>query len=153
MLSQQHIQVINKSVLCWLATVSKDGQPNVSPKEIFTNYEDDKIIIANIASPQSGKNIKENPKASVSFIDIFLQKGYQIKGEAQLITERDELFLPYKAVLNLMLQDKFPFNSVFEIQVKEIKDIKAPSYLFYSNTNEQEMIDNAKEAYGIDKFY
>lgn len=26
---------IETSVLCWLATVDADGQPNVSPKEIF----------------------------------------------------------------------------------------------------------------------
>lgn len=30
---------IDQSVLCWLATVSTDGVPNVSPKEIFSYYE------------------------------------------------------------------------------------------------------------------
>ena len=50
---------IDQSVLCWLATVSKDNVPNVSPKEIFTYFEEDKIILANIASPQTVKNIKQ----------------------------------------------------------------------------------------------
>ncbi len=42
-------EYINKSVLCWLATVSKENIPNFSPKEIFCDYETDKIIVANIA--------------------------------------------------------------------------------------------------------
>lgn len=60
--------------------------PNVSPKEVFTYYETDTIIIANIASPQSVRNIHENENVCVSFIDILVQKGYQIKGKAEIIT-------------------------------------------------------------------
>ena len=51
---------IDKSVLCWLATVSVENTPDVSPKEIFTYYGDNHIIIANIASPQTVLNIKQN---------------------------------------------------------------------------------------------
>ena len=42
---------IDSSVLCWLATASTNGMPNVSPKEIFTYYDSNSIIVANIASP------------------------------------------------------------------------------------------------------
>lgn len=49
-LSTEIIDCINKSVLCWLATSSKENIPNVSPKEIFCSFEADKIIVANIAS-------------------------------------------------------------------------------------------------------
>ena len=31
---------IDQSVLCWLATVSSDKIPNVSPKECFTYFEE-----------------------------------------------------------------------------------------------------------------
>ncbi|MEL6255795.1 MAG: pyridoxamine 5'-phosphate oxidase family protein [Bacteroidota bacterium] len=51
---------IDRSVLCWLATSSAENFPNVSPKEIFAFYGSDKIIIANIASPQSIRNIREH---------------------------------------------------------------------------------------------
>lgn len=57
-LPDQLIQCMSKSVLCWLATASKDNLPNVSPKEIFAQYREDYIIVANIASPQTVKNIK-----------------------------------------------------------------------------------------------
>jgi len=62
MLNREVKNYIEKSVLCWLATCSLDMVPNVSPKEIFTNVGYDRIIIANIASSQSVKNIIENSK-------------------------------------------------------------------------------------------
>jgi len=63
---------IDKSVLCWLATVSAENIPNVSPKEIFTYYQTDKIVVANIASPQTAKNIGQNRNVCVIFIDILV---------------------------------------------------------------------------------
>ena len=39
-------KAIDQSVLCWLATVSKEGIPNVSPKEVFNYFEDNSIIVA-----------------------------------------------------------------------------------------------------------
>ncbi|CAN0601826.1 unnamed protein product, partial [Ectocarpus sp. 12 AP-2014] len=51
---------MNESVLCWLATASIDLVPNVSPKEIFSFFKYDVVIVANIASPQTVKNIRQN---------------------------------------------------------------------------------------------
>ena len=47
----------DKSVLCWLSTASAEGIPNVSPKELFVFDENNMLLIANIASPQSIRNI------------------------------------------------------------------------------------------------
>ena len=52
-------QAVDRSVLCWLATVDADGQPNVSPKEIFCAIDDVTLLIAEIASPVSRRNIAE----------------------------------------------------------------------------------------------
>jgi len=85
-------EYIKRSVLCWLATVSIKNVPNVSPKEIFIHYKSDKIIIANISSPQTVKNIKQNNNVCLSFIDILVQKGFQIKGKAEIIAKTDSDF-------------------------------------------------------------
>ena len=78
MLSPEIISSSRKSVLCWLATADAKGQPNVSPKEIFTFYGAEFLLIANIASPSSVRNIAANPLVCVSFIDIFVQKGFKV---------------------------------------------------------------------------
>jgi predicted pyridoxine 5'-phosphate oxidase superfamily flavin-nucleotide-binding protein len=139
---------IRKSVLCWLATSSNDV-PNVSPKEIFSYYGDDKIILANIASPKTVKNIQENENVCVSFIDILVQKGFQIKGKARIINKSDSEFPKMESILTKMTEGKFPFSSITEISVEKIKPIIAPKYILYPETTEAEQIESAKKAYGF----
>ena len=135
---------VEKSVLCWLATASTDGQPNVSPKEIFT-YHKGKIIIANIASPNSMKNIKDNPKVCVSFVDILSQKGLQIKGVASIDDIESEEF----DLLQNMAGARFPVLNIISVSIESSKPILAPSYLFYPDTSEEEQIKNAIKQYRI----
>ena len=45
MLTPDIKKYIDQSVLAWLATVSKEGIPNVSPREIFTFLDDEHIGI------------------------------------------------------------------------------------------------------------
>lgn len=140
---------IDESVLCWLATSSAESIPNVSPKEIFKYYETDKIIIANIASPQTVRNIKQNNKVCISFIDILVQKGFQIKGIAKIITKTDSCFADMENILTKMTQGKFPFSSITEISIESAKPIIAPKYILYPETTEAEQIESAKKMYGI----
>ncbi|EAR02823.1 pyridoxamine 5'-phosphate oxidase family protein [Maribacter sp. HTCC2170] len=142
-------EAINKSVLCWLATVSGENIPNVSPKEIFSFYGKDKIIIANIASPQTVRNIKQNENVCISFIDILVQKGYQIKGKAKIVTKSDSDFMEMEQILIKMTGDKFPFSTITRISAEYIKPIIAPKYILYPETTEQEQVESAKKAYGL----
>jgi len=144
---------INKSVLCWLATASADGTPNVSPKELFTYFDDKRIIIAHIASPNSIKNIQQNPKVCVSFIDVFVQKGFQVKGNATILTKNDKDFEAMSEILFKMAGDKFPFKQIIEIVVESTKPIVAPSYLLYPETKEANQIKSALKAYGVEKCF
>ncbi len=140
---------VKKSVLCWLATVSSENLPNVSPKEVFDCYSDNKIIIANIASPQSQRNIESNPMVCVSFIDILVQKGYKVVGQARIVNEQSEDFLSMQGVLNSISKGKFPFKTIIEIAVLKASPIIAPSYLFYPNTTEEDQVIASKFNYGL----
>ena len=140
---------ISESVLCWLATASDKGIPNVSPKEIFCHYGEEKILIANIASPQSVKNIEQNGHVCVSFIDILVQKGYQLKGKAKVLSEKDESYSDMKQRLEKLTAGKFPFNAIIEITVSSSKPIIAPRYWLYPDTTEKDQIASAKALYKL----
>ena len=73
MFNLEVIKYIEQSVLCWLATSDRDNFPNVSPKEMFTHFEENKLLIANIASPNSIANINVNNKVCV-FCRCFCSK-------------------------------------------------------------------------------
>lgn len=149
LLSKEIKASLDKSVLAWLATASKEGVPNVSPKEIFSYFGTEEIIIANIASPQSLKNIRQNHEVCLSFIDILVQKGFQLKGKARIIKKTDDDFAEREKVLLEMTGGKFPFSSLTQIKVESAKEILAPRYLLYPETSEEEQIESAKRAYGL----
>lgn len=140
---------INNSVLCWLATASIENMPNVSPKEIFNYYDTDKIIVANIASPQTVKNITINENVCVSFIDILVQKGFQIKGKATIIKKQHPEFSAMENVLSNMVDGNLSFSSITKITIDSVKPIIAPKYMLYPETTEKEQIESAKKLYGF----
>ena len=142
-------EYIDRSVLCWLATASGEGQPNVSPKEIFRYFGDDAIIVANIASPQTVRNIRKNPQVCISFIDILVQKGYQLKGRAHIVRKADPEFPAMEKALLEMTMGKFPFASIIHIRIDQAKPILAPRYRLYPDTTEAEQIARSKKAYGL----
>ena len=142
-------QLVDESVLCWLATSSAAGQPSVSPKEIFTTFNDDSIIIANIASPNSARNIRENGRACVSFVNIFTQKGFQVRGEAAYLDRTHDTYEAIARILNGMTAGAFPFKSAFRIMADEVSEILAPRYRLYPETTEADQINSAMARYGV----
>ncbi|WP_291727444.1 pyridoxamine 5'-phosphate oxidase family protein [Bernardetia sp.] len=147
MLTQEIKKYIEKSVLCWLATSDEENMPNVSPKEVFTFYDEEFIIIANIASPKSVHNIMKNSKVCVSFIDVFVQKGFQLKGNARIVRKSDSEFEVLVQPLLKMTKGKYPFANIIKIRVEKAKKIIAPSYMLYPETTEKEQVESAKKLY------
>jgi len=140
---------LDQSVLCWLATTDEQGQPNVSPKEIFT-YHEDVILIANIASPNSVRNIKKNGKIALSFIDILVQKGYQVHGEAKVFNDTDNEYSHYAEKLKPMVGNKFKMHNIIVIEPFKVRPILVPSYQFYSDTtSDEKQIEAARKLYGL----
>lgn len=105
--------------------------------------------MANIASPQTVQNIRHHKKVCISFIDILVQKGYQIKGVAEIIDKSNIEFTQMENQLIQMTEGKFPFKTITKIDIQNVKPIIAPKYILYPETTEKEQIENAKKAYGM----
>ena len=143
-------QSLGGCVLCWLATVDAEGQPHVSPKEVFAVFDEQHVVIAHIASPTSVKNVLQNPKVCVSLIDIFVQKGWKLLGRSQYVHSSDEVFDGYAKPLLPMAGDQFNIQGVFLVKVVQAHPIIAPSYRFYpETTTEQAQIEAAMKTYGV----
>lgn len=149
MITTEVNEYIGKSVLCWLATVDKKGEPNVSPKEVFCAKGDRHLLIANIASPQSVKNILENEMACVSFVDVFEQKGFKVKGKAKVYPNGSDGYSENIDALAEIAGPDFAIRHVIEVDVESAVPIIAPRYRFYANTTVDQQVNNALEAYGV----
>ena len=142
-------QSIQESILCWLATVNPQGEPNVSPKEMFVAYGEQSVLIANIASPKSVANIAENSSVCLSFVNVFKQKGFKLKGKAKIIRSSDANYESMLQALRVLGGEAFPINSIIEVTVKDAEPIIAPSYWLFPDTTEQSQIAQAMKSYGV----
>lgn len=150
MLTPDILESTRKSILCWLATADAQGAPNVSPKEIFAAFDDQHLVIANIASPHSAANIAANPRVCVSLVDVFTQKGFKLTGTARDIAADAPEFARWAAPVLAMAGPRFPVRSVFVVQVQAAAAIVAPSYWLHpQQTTEQGQIESAWRAYGV----
>ena len=149
MLNQEVLNSINESVLCWLATANEKGEPNVSPKEMFISNGSKHILIANIASPESIHNIYSNSAVCLSFVDVFKQKGFKVKGSAKVIEQSDAGFQSKKLVLRTLGGEKFEIKSIIEILVSTVMPIIAPSYWMFPEIKESSQVKQAMDTYGV----
>ena len=141
---------IQSSVLCWLATVDASGQPHVSPKEIFAAVDDTHMVVAHIASPHTVRNITSHPPVCLSFVDVFVQKGFKLQGLARIVKAADPDYATWATPLLAMVEGKFKIPSVIVVAVQTVDPILAPSYRFYPEaTTEHDQIASAMRRYGV----
>jgi predicted pyridoxine 5'-phosphate oxidase superfamily flavin-nucleotide-binding protein len=143
-------EAARRSVLCWLATVDAEGQPNVSPKEVWAIADAQHVVVAHIASPISARNIGQHPQVCLSFVDVFVQKGFKLLGTARAVRAADPEFLTWAQPLLAMVGQRFTIHSVLVIQVHSVAAILAPSYRFYPDeTTEASQVASALLQYGV----
>ena len=143
-------QTARRSVLCWLATVDADGQPHVSPKEVWTIADEQHVVVANIASPVTARNIRQRPQVCLSFVDVWVQKGFKLSGAAHEVGADDPAFSAWAAPLLAMVGQRFVIHSVFVIRVTSVAAIVRPSYRFFPDeTSEASQIEAAMRTYGV----
>jgi uncharacterized protein len=149
MLPPDQHQAIAECVLCWLATADAQGQPNVSPKEMFVCLPEGILLIANLASPHTMRNLAANPRVCVSLVNIFTQKGFKLKGQAQVIEKGHPSFPEKAARLTAKFSDRYPILSLIEVTIAQVATIKAPSYFLFPETTEASQVANAMRTYGV----
>ena len=137
-------------MLCWLATVDQNRQPNVSPKEIFAPFDSEHLVIANIASPASVRNLRSNPRVCVSFIDVFVQQGFKVMGSARNVQRNDKDFPCWCAPREIKAGPRFTIHSVIFVRASAVEPILAPGCRLYAvETTDQVQIASAMRAYGV----
>jgi uncharacterized protein len=78
-------RVVGEQRLGFVATVCPDGTPNLSPKGTTAVWDDDHLVFANIRSPGTLANLRQNGNVEVNVVDPFVRKGYRFKGVASVL--------------------------------------------------------------------
>ena len=80
-------RVVDEQRLGFVATVTPDGRPNLSPKGTTSVWDDEHLMFADIVSPGTVANLAVNPSVEINVVDPIVRKGYRFKGTA--IVHRD----------------------------------------------------------------
>jgi uncharacterized protein len=79
--------VINEQQLGLVASVCRDGTPNLSPKGTTTVWDDEHLIFADICSPGTITNVEHHPVVEINVVDPVARKGHRFKGPATIYEE------------------------------------------------------------------
>ena len=117
---------LDEQKLGYVATVSPDGTPNLSPKGTIIAWDKTTIAFADIRSPNTMKNLESNPNVEINVVDPLLRKGFRIKGTASIIKDGQN----YDAILNHYRERgvKSPIGAIVLVAVTEISEVTSPLY-------------------------
>ena len=117
---------LNSQKLGYVATVSPDGKPNISPKGTIISWTSELLAFANIRSPDTMSNLKINSAMEINVIDPLSRKGYLFIGTGKIIKDSplfDEIVTYYR---NSGIQS--PINSVVLVTVSSVSEVSSPLY-------------------------
>lgn len=80
---------LDRQNLGYVATVSPDQKPNVSPKGTIICWDSGTLAFADICSPDTIRNLQGNPHVEISVIDPVLRRGYLFQGLARILDGGD----------------------------------------------------------------
>jgi uncharacterized protein len=128
-LSQLMQRVVREQRLGFVATVTADGRPNLSPKGTTRLWDDERLFFADIASPGTVANLAINPHVEINVVDPILRKGFRFKGTAAVYTNGPM----YDRGLQILREQGSTANServrsIVVIDVTEAAELVSPAY-------------------------
>ena len=84
-LSEETQRFVRGQRLGYIATISPDGFPNLSPKGSLTVWDGDHLIFADVESPHTIRNLGHNPNVEVNVVDPFVRRGLRFRGKATVL--------------------------------------------------------------------
>ena len=117
---------VNFQKLGYVATISADNTPNLSPKGTIIVLDESHLSFVHIHSPRTVENLKHNPSIEINVVDPFSRKGYRFKGIAKIISngkQYEEILSFYKT-----LDIKSSIKSIVLVNVEQVSEILSPLY-------------------------
>jgi predicted pyridoxine 5'-phosphate oxidase superfamily flavin-nucleotide-binding protein len=128
-LTEDMQRVVTEQSLGFVATVTSDGRPNLSPKGTTTVLDSRHLLFADVASPGTVANLAANPNVEVNVVDPIVRKGYRFRGVATVHTDGPE-YERGLAVLRARGSTLTPdrVRAIVVIEVTDASALVSPAY-------------------------
>ena len=120
-------RVVDEQRLGFVATVCPDGTPNLSPKGTTAVWDDDHLVFANIRSPGTLANLRQNASVEINVVDPFARRGYRFKGVGTVL-ESGALYEEAIAFYKERGSRVSAIREVVMVRVQSAQPIDSPAY-------------------------
>jgi predicted pyridoxine 5'-phosphate oxidase superfamily flavin-nucleotide-binding protein len=120
-------RLVREMRLGYTATVCPDGTPNLSPKGTIHVWDDDHLIFADIRSPGTLRNLRQNPAIEINVVDPFARRGYRFKGTATVHRPDSSRY----AELESFFRERgttLPIRAIVLVGVTRAMPVTSPAY-------------------------
>lgn len=122
-LTPEQLKFIESKSFAHIATINKDGSPQVSP--VWIEHDGTHVIVNSEQSRLKVRNLKRDPRVAISIQDPDNAYAYiQIKGRVVEITPEGGFEGIDRLAKKYMGQDKYPYNQPGDVRV-QIKIVPA----------------------------
>jgi hypothetical protein len=150
-LTEDMKRVVEEQSLGFVATVSPDGTPNLSPKGTTTVWDDDHLVFVDLVSPRTTANLRENPAIEVNVVDVITRTGYRFRGRAAVHVDGPEFEAGLAFYDRRSQMDPARVHAIVIIAVESAEPLVSPSYDL--GLTEAEVVDRSwrrmERTYGI----
>ena len=117
---------VNFQKLGYVATISADNTPNLSPKGTIMVLDELHLAFADIRSPQTVENLKHNPSIEINVVDPFSRRGYRFKGIAEIISSGDKFskIISYYKTSGVKSSIKY----IILVKIEKLSEVLSPLY-------------------------
>lgn len=128
MLDEDVRAVVESAHLCFAATVTPDGRPNLSPKGTVRVLDARRVFFLELASPNTRRNLETNPWMEVNVVEHLSRRGYRLLGRATLHPPGSPLF--EEATRRVFAEDgrDYPARGVVVLDVERVLPLVSPGY-------------------------
>ena len=117
---------INTERLCFVATVTPDAKPNISPKGSILQRSPTQLAFAEIRSPDTINNLKSNPAIEINIISPVARRGYLFRGRGRILYSGHDFNEVMVLVRNIGI--KSAVRAIVLVDVDHIEEVKSPLY-------------------------
>lgn len=128
MLTEEMKSIIATYPLGFVASVNRDGTPNLSPKGTFVALNDKQLVFGHIRSPGTMGNIAERPVIEINFLDVLSRKAVRIRGRAFMFRHSAPEFADLFAALSGWKGYTEMMKAVVRVDIDTASLILSPAY-------------------------
>ena len=92
MITPEMRRLIERNTVGFVATVTPEGKPAVSPKGTSIVLDEKTVAFGDLRSPGTLRNIALNPAVEINYLDVLSRKAVRLSGTARHVSRDTDTF-------------------------------------------------------------